>query len=121
MIKISNTKQENVLYIQFEGTVTPEDYEKVLIPVLEKTIKVASPINVLCDMHAFKWIEFKAMIEDYKFGTAHLKDFNRMALVGDQRWLPFIIQFSNIFYKGINLKHFKTTQHAAAKKWVEGK
>ncbi|MDI9638676.1 STAS/SEC14 domain-containing protein [Kamptonema cortianum] len=121
MIKISNTKKENVLHIHFEGTVTSEDYEKVLIPTLEQAIKAASPINVLCDMRAFKWLEFKAMVEDYKFGTTHLKDFDRMALVGDQRWLPFIIQFSNIFYKGIKLKRFKTTQLAAAKKWLEEK
>lgn len=120
MIKFLKTKEEKIVHLKYEGEITDEDYKKVLIPQLEKKISKAAPLRVLADMRKVKGIGWKAMVDDYKFGMDHLKDFERMATVGDIWWLGPMMKVSNLFFK-MDLKHFKSDQLEDAKKWIHTK
>lgn len=119
MIEVTNKQDGKTVHLKYEGVVTHEDYQKVLIPKLEKAIKKSSPLRLFCDMRDFKRIEGKAMWDDYKFGMHHIKDFERVATVGDQWWMHPLIKVSNLFFRKIELKHFKSKEYKKAEKWLD--
>lgn len=117
MIQIKPGKEKRLIHFKCEGVVTHEDYQKVVIPTLEKEIGKGGPLRIFCDMRDTKKIEGKAIWDDYKFGIHHLKDFDRIATVGDQWWMSPLMKMSALFFK-IKLKHFKSDEFEEAWKWV---
>src|ERR1700722_14402379 len=121
MIQITKEKKSNLVHLKYAGVITHADYKKVLIPQLEKAIKTSGPLRLFCDMSDFKRIRGKAIWDDYKFGIHHLKDFKRIATVGDQWWMGPLMRFSSLFFREMKLKHFKSDQYEEALKWVDRK
>ncbi len=121
MIEISEKKEGKLLHLKYEGVVTHEDYEKVLIPKLENAIKNSKRLRIFCDMRDLRRIESKAMWDDYQFGIHHIRDFERIATVGDQWWINPLLKVSGIFFPKMQIKHFKSKDYKEAMKWVEKK
>ena len=119
MIEVSEKKEGKLLHLKYEGVVTHEDYEKILIPKLTKAVKKKKHLSIFCDMRDFKRIEGKAMWDDYKFGIQHIKDFERIATVGEQWWMSPLLKVSGVFFPKLQMKHFKSKDYKEAMKWVE--
>ncbi|MBS0271927.1 MAG: STAS/SEC14 domain-containing protein [Proteobacteria bacterium] len=121
MIQVSNKQNGKLVHLKYEGVVTHDDYQKILIPKLKKAIKTSSPLRAFCDMRTFEKIESKAMLDDFKFGIHHIKNFERIATVGDQWWMSPLIKVSNLFLRKMELKHFKSKEYKEAQKWLDKK
>lgn len=117
MITIKKDTKHNVLHLIYEDVITRDDYRNVLIPSLTAAFQKQSPIRILCDMQKFKKMKFDAMYDDYKFGMAHIRDFDKIAAVGDQWWMAPLMWISNIFYK-VQIKHFNSHELEEAQKWI---
>jgi len=120
MIQIIPEEGKKLIHFKCEGIVTHEDYQKVVIPTLETEISKDGLLRVFCDMREMTAIEGKAIWDDYKFGIHHLKDFDRLATVGDQWWMSPLMHISSPFFK-MKLKHFKSQKFEEAWKWVNQK
>ena len=44
MIEVTNKQDGKTVHLKYEGVVTHEDYQKVLLPKLKKAIKTSSPV-----------------------------------------------------------------------------
>ncbi|HUX79177.1 MAG TPA: STAS/SEC14 domain-containing protein, partial [Alphaproteobacteria bacterium] len=86
LIEIIPEEKKKLIHFKCAGAVTHKDYQKVVIPTLEKEISKEGPLRIYCDMREMTKIEGKAIWDDYKFGIHHLKDFDRIATVGYQWW-----------------------------------
>ena len=117
MIEIIKTEKDNIIGIKCVGLVTQEDYQNILIPFLEEAIPKYGPLRAFCDMREFMGMEWKALWDDFKYGIKHTKDVERIATVGDQRWVAWLMKFSSLFYK-MKLKHFNSSQVEEAWNWV---
>jgi len=89
-VSVAVKRIKNNLFIELSvtGKLTHEDYA-AFIPVIEKALKSAKglQVNLLVDMRDFKgWKEFRALVDDAKFGMKHLNDFDRIAAVGKRKW-----------------------------------
>ncbi|MBY0293508.1 MAG: STAS/SEC14 domain-containing protein [Alphaproteobacteria bacterium] len=120
MIQIIPGEDKKLIHFKCEDVVTHMDYQKIVIPTLEKELNKGGLFRVICDMRDMKKIEGKAIWDDYKFGIHHLNDFDRMATVGDQWWMSPLMKISSLFFK-IKLKHFKSNQFEEAWKWINQK
>ncbi len=120
MVTIINEENEKLIHFKFEGEITHLDYKNIIIPMLEKDIADYHTISVMCDIRGVENIEARAIWDDFEFGTHHLKNFKRFAIVGDQWWVSPLMNMSGIFYK-IDMKHFKGSQMEEARKWVNEK
>lgn len=117
LIEMMPEDKKKLIHFKFKGIVTHKDYRKVLIPALEKEIGEDGPLRMYCDMREMTKIEGKAIWDDYKFGIHHLKDFDRIATIGDQWWMSPLMNIAGLFFK-IKLKHFKSHQCEEAWQWI---
>ena len=117
LIEIIPEEKKKLIHFKCEGVITHEDYQKVLIPTLENEIGKEGPLRIYCDMREMTKIKGKAIWDDYKFGIHHLKDFDRIATVGDQWWMSPLMSISSLFFK-TKLKHFIGDKFEEAWKWV---
>jgi hypothetical protein len=120
MLKLIDGLPPDVLGIEASGTVTHEDYQKLLIPAAE-TKMGEGPIKMLYVAGSdFAGYELEAMWEDAAFGFKHWHEFKRIAMVTENTWLrAAVTMFSPFFPSEIRL--FKLEELAAAKDWIIGK
>ncbi len=117
MYRILDDSHDNVVGISVDGKLTKEDYD-VLIPFFENRITESRRISLLCDMTQFTGMEVVAFWEDFKFSIQHLRDFNRIAIVGDQRWLDWSTTIMNPLVK-TEFRYFPLVQIDKAWEWVK--
>ena len=117
MYRILESNSEKVVGLRVNGKLTKEDYDG-LIPYLEDILAQFDQISLLCDMSGFVGIEAQAFWEDFKFSLRHLRDFKRMAIVGDQRWLEWWTNVFNPLVK-TDVKYFPLEHMNEAWTWVK--
>ena len=119
MLKISDESEGNVLILEAQSRLTDEDYKTVLIPRLEQIIREHSKARLLLDMgDSFEGWEPKAAWDDTKFGLAHRKDFEKMAVISDRRWVEWALKVSGPFISG-ELKTFAPGERDKAHRWIK--
>ncbi len=119
MFKISDESEGNLLIFEAEGKLTDEDYKQVLIPRLEAIIREYGKARLLLDMgDRFEGWEPKAAWDNARFGLAHRKDFERMAVIADRRWVDWALKIGSLFISG-DMKTFAHSDRAEAFRWVK--
>lgn len=121
MIQIIPDENLSLIHLKYVGHVSREDYEDVLIPYLNEKIKSEGPFSAVADLREMTSFDAKAIWDDFNFGIHHMKDFKRLATVGDQWWIKAMMDVSSVFFSKIELKHFKGDQFDEALKWVKEK
>jgi len=92
------------LAIKASGKLTDRDYRE-FVPVLEAIIDRHGPVRALIDLTGFEGWTAHAAWDDFTFGLRHRPDFERIALVGDQRWEPLAARMANALLPG-EVRHF---------------
>ncbi len=111
-IGISHVDEAFFLKISVKGTLTHEDYEKMIPMVENALIGVEEPkIKVLVDAREFQGWDMRAAWDDFKFGLKHNKEFTKLAFVGSKEWEAYSIKISNWFMSG-EMKYFEDIEQA---------
>ncbi len=100
------------------GKLTHEDYQ-ALIPQLEKAIATHGKISILVELVGLSGIEPRAILDEFAFDIRHFRDFDRLAVVGDQDWEDWMTRLTDRLTPG-EMRYFKTGDAAAAWTWVKG-
>ena len=118
MIEIIAGLPDNVVGVDAKGTVTADDYEKVLIPALDDTIKRHAKVRMLYLMgKEFKTITPGAMFDDAKMGFRHLNAFEKIAFVTDVEWVSNAIKIFSVMIP-CPVETFGNDKLAEAKDWL---
>jgi hypothetical protein len=118
MMKVADESGGNVLVLEAEGKLTHEDYKSVLIPRLESIIHERGKARLLLDMgDDIRGWEPKAMWDDARFGLAHRRDFEKMAVVADRRWLKWALRAAQLVMQG-EIRTFPPSRRAEARRWI---
>ena len=119
MIEILPESEGNVLILKAVGKLTDADYKEVLIPRLEAIIAEHGKARLLLDMgDEFKGWEPKAAWDDARFGLAHRKDFEKMAVIGGPRWVDWALKLGALMVRG-EIRSFAAERRAEAMQWVK--
>lgn len=116
MYRIVDNESENIVGLKVEDKLTAVDYE-TLTPYFENLIDQCGQVSFLCDMSNCSGIEIQAFWKDFKFSIQHLRDFKRVALVGDQRWLQWWTKLFDPLAKN-EVQCFHLDQIDDAWKWL---
>lgn len=120
MIKILPESAENVIGVEVAGKVTIEE-EQELIAKADALVAEYGRINVLMVLGEEAGWGFKAGMADLKWCMAHMKNFNKLAIVtGSTIWKWLVktdAQFAKLAH--ISEKHFEPTELADAWEWVK--
>ena len=117
MFKLIEGLPPNILAIEAIGTVTHDDYRKVLIPKAEAMI-AKGPVRMLNVIgKQFVGFELEALWDDGAFGLKHGREFTRVAVVADQAWLRASVSlFAPLIPAEVRL--FSLSELAGAKDWI---
>ena len=117
MLKLIEDLPTEVLGVEATGTVTHEDYRKVLIPAAEAKM-IHGPVKMLYVAGPeFSGYALEALWDDAAFGLKHWRQFSCIAMVTESAWLrAAVTMFSPFFPSEVRL--FKISELEAAKHWI---
>ena len=94
------------------GKLTHNDYE-IIVPMIESALEgVESPkIKVFVDGTQFQGWEARAAWDDFKLGRRHRKEFDRIAILGNEHWQERVAKIGSWFVSG-EVKFFEDEKEA---------
>jgi hypothetical protein len=119
MFQKLSESSEKVLGFKVRGKLTDEDY-KAFVPQIEKIIQDLGRISLLLELDDFHGWDLGAAWDDFKFGMKHLKDFKRVAIVGDKKWEEWMAKLAKPFMRA-EVKYFGGSQLHDAWIWLNEK
>ncbi|HEY1413755.1 MAG TPA: STAS/SEC14 domain-containing protein [Rhodopila sp.] len=109
---------DDVLAFAYQGHVTKDAYDTVLVPAVAKALETHKRLRVYCEVKSdFSGLDAGAMWEDLKVGIGHLTRWERVAIVTDLDWIARSMQFFN-FLVPCPMRVFPTSEAAQAREWI---
>lgn len=108
----------HVVGVRATGVVTKDDYEKVLIPVIENAAKSIYKLNFLMLLETeINHFTVGALADDAVMGLKHFTKWHKIAIVTDEKGVR---TFTNIFGVAVpgETKSFCIAELEEAKRWV---
>lgn len=118
MIELLPHLPDHVVGFLASGQVTTSDYESVLIPAIEEKITQRGTVRLLYQIGpTFSGFTAGAMWDDAKVGMAHLKAWEKIAVVTDVDWIAGAVGLFGFAMPG-QVKVFSNGQYAEAVEWI---
>ncbi|MBL0162887.1 MAG: STAS/SEC14 domain-containing protein [Xanthomonadales bacterium] len=118
MIEIVPDLPSNIFGAKAVGKITSSDYETVLVPAVEKAIRIHGSVRFLFLLGPeFDGYSPGAMWHDMKLGFAHLKAWKKLAVVTDHEWLAGATRVF-AFAMPCPVQVFANSAFTEAVKWV---
>lgn len=109
---------DNVLGFTAKGTVTANDYESVIVPVVEALFSRQDKVRFLYHLgEEFSGFEAGAVWDDAKLGLKHLAGWEKMAVVSDVDWIRTALKVFGIAIPG-HVRVFHDRELEEAKRWI---
>lgn len=117
MISIQKQSDDNVLTVKITDTLTREDLDN-LVPHLKDQVNTSDHPHLLMIMEDFDGYESAtAFWKDLKLDAEYIGHFDRISLVGDEKWQEWATQVINPLTKE-ELRFFSLDKKEEAKNWI---
>lgn len=117
-VELQELDNGKLLVVKITGRLVKDDYSQ-FVPAVDRLVNRQGKIRMLVEMHDFHGWTAGALWEDCKFGLHHLRDIERLALVGETRWEKGMATFCKPF-TAAQVRYFDHTQAAEARDWAIG-
>lgn len=120
MIEYLPISQGNCLAFKISGEVSAEQ-EQHWIDELQKVIDEAGSIRMMMILEEGAHWGIKASIKDLKFALTHSREFEKIAIVSDDKVMSWLVSLDDFFASFLNIseKHFVPQQQADAWEWLQ--
>jgi len=119
MMELIPNLPDHVVGVKATGRVTAADYEQVLIPAIEETLRSHKKVNCLYQIdEAFEGFDAGAVWDDTKTGLAHLFSWGRVACVTDVEWIRKAAKAFGFFWHG-HVRVFSNNEFEEAVDWIK--
>jgi SpoIIAA-like len=118
MIRVLTGMPDGVLGLEAVDDVEKEDYEKVVVPAIERAIAQHDKVRLVYVLgHEFDDYEGGAVWEDLKLGAKHPTAFERIAVVTDARWARPATKLLSMLWPG-KARAFPLAERTEATRWA---
>jgi len=117
MISRLVTRGGKALAYHVSGKVTQEEVKEVHGEI-EAAIRREGKARILVEIGELSMPEPMAVLEDFKLTPEYVSDVERFALVGDQRWQPWVTRLTGVLTRG-EARHFASDEVDRALDWLE--
>jgi hypothetical protein len=108
----------NVVGVVAKGEVTSDDYERTLVPAVERVLETSDKVRLVYVLgEDFTGYGGGAMLDDAKLGLGHLTKWERIAFVSDRSWVRHTVSLVGYLMPG-EVKVFELDQQADAIAWI---
>ncbi len=105
--------------VRCSGKLTREDYDTVVVPLLEELRREHRRMRCLIEMDGFDGITPDGALEDVRLGLRASGSFDGCAVVGDLAWVGRVLQVVG-FLVPYPVRVFPTDRRDAAVAWLAG-
>jgi hypothetical protein len=116
MLQLLEESREDLMAFRLTGSVDKHDYD-VMLPILEEKIKQYDKVRVYAELQDVSDLSLRALWEELRFDFRHAADFNRVAVVGNQKWLDWLTIMATPFTTA-KIKYFAPVNRDLALDWV---
>lgn len=121
MMKTIDDLHDGIVGIEAHGKVTGQDYETVLIPTVERALHSHAKLRFLYQVAPdFTGFTGGALWDDARVGLRHLRAWERIAVVTDNRWIGGVVKAFRYILPA-KTKVFRNDELQAAKDWLVAK
>ena len=117
MFEILDITKDNLIAFKVRGKVEKKDYDK-LTPLLEKTEREFDTRKLYFEIEEIEGIEPSALWEDFKIYFQHIKNFDKIAVVGKGGVVEKLTNLTGPFVSG-EIKFFEVGEAVIARKWID--
>ncbi|ABE51172.1 STAS/SEC14 domain-containing protein [Methanococcoides burtonii] len=118
MIEMIQGLPDKVVAVRLTGVVKGEDYDNILVPVIEDKVKEYGKIRVLYQLGPdYEKFSRKAMLEDMELGVKNITSFDRIAVVSDVEWMNHAMELFKYMIPG-QVKTYNNEELSEAKAWI---
>ena len=119
MLEILPETDDNTLIVKAIEKLTSRDYEDIFIPQLNLRLNKLGKLRVLMAFDDnFNGWEPGAAWDDLVFGVQHRHEFEKVAVVGEQKWLQWATKIGAYFMDG-QVATYTPDQFQDAVHWVK--
>ena len=115
MFEILDDTENGIVRVACVGEIQPTDYE-VSTPLFEKIIKTRKPIRLLLNWTRFSGWSQEAGSHAFWFRIGHRGDIDRVAIIGERKWLSAATEFETIVDAEVQL--YDTRSEEEAVQWL---
>ena len=117
MLQILGQTEGNLIATRATENLTEADYDK-LLPLLNNIVEKYKKIRWYFEMEGFEGWTPKAFWKDLKFDVQHANKFEKVAMVGDEKWENWMTDLMKPFTSA-EVKFFDLEEKEIAKKWIK--
>lgn len=118
MIELMKDLPAGIIGLNATGKVTGAEYERVVIPAIDAALKDSERLRLIYHLgREFEGFEAAALWSDVRVGLAHLRAWERTAVVTDVSWLRTATKAVGCVIPG-ELRVYSDAQLGAAKDWM---
>ncbi len=118
MLELMPRLPDRVVGVVASGEVSADDYESVLVPAIEAALAKHSGVRIVYQIGpAFTGFSAGAAWEDMKLGIAHLRTWERVAVVTDVEWVSAAMRLF-AFALPCPTRQFPNSELARALQWI---
>jgi hypothetical protein len=118
MIEILEGFPDSVVAITAKGRVTKKDYDDILIPKVEETLRRHDKVRCYYELGGqFSGMDPGALWEDFKIGIGYLSRWEKVAVVTDVDWVQHTVNAFRFLMPG-QIRVFSTSKATDARAWI---
>lgn len=106
-----------IAHVRMSGRISTEEYERYLAD-LESRIQQYGKIRILGEIEDYHGLDAGAWWEDRKFRVQHMRDIERIAVVGGPKWWKAIGEFLAPLVH-VEARFLEAGQEEEARRWIE--
>jgi SpoIIAA-like len=108
---------EHIVGFRCSGRVTKDEYDTVLIPMIEKALETQRRVRLYFETTPHFSIELGAVWDDFRFGIERFTRWERFALVTDVDWLKQSTRVFS-FLLPARVRIFPSAEAQMARAWI---
>ena len=116
-VQLITHKPNRIIALEIDGWINAEDIDRI-IKIVEPRINAGEKLKIYAEVTNWTGMSLGTFIKDLTFGLQHLNDFEKEAIVSNDKWLEGLAALGNTLFSGIEVKHFTLDEKDRALKWV---
>ena len=117
MLTIIPTDSEQTVGFTITGRVESDDIDQAA-QVIEEKLKTHDKLRIYAEIGHMQGMSFPALLKDLKFALKHFQDFEKEAIVADNKWWQRLAFVGNQLVPGIEVRCFSLSEKDTALQWI---
>lgn len=107
----------NLISVRITGELKKAELDQMQTTTAE-FMRKEGKIRMLVSLHNFLGWEKGAEWEDISFQSKHDGDIEKIAIVGDEKWMNLALAFSGKPFRPVEIKYFTPSQLELVRAWI---